>query len=305
MYLKPTSFSRASTVKDGNCNLLDVMCEKISKAIAITVLCMSVISPGTNRAVAQGMQMTEELVISSAVPKKDVKPETLRDYFTTDFGPAWGKNNKQSEFHFFSADRGNQKGNVLLVFNIKGNGEPNIGVANLLSARSNGALKQPATFLDSIGSFSRYRIIGGTRAASLPVAGILGIHYIKVKPERAVAFEKFIREKVHPAVSSLLPDMQLLYYKEIDNGGKAGTEGTGNYITIFTLQSPNARDRYWPEGKPETAVLKDAFKPLGDLAKELASYFVEGTYLLPESGGAAAYFESRTWTDFVHSSYLK
>ena len=42
-----------------------------------------------------------------------------------------------------------------------------------------------------------------------------------------------------------------------------------------------------------------------ELAKELGAYLVPGSYLEPESGGAAAYWESKEWTDYVHSSYLK
>jgi len=106
-------------------------------------------------------------------------------------------------------------------------------------------------------------------------------------------------DKLHPAVSQLFPDMQLLYYKAV-----AG-ENKGSYITIFTIDSPAGRDKYWPGGSAETEILKKTFKPLEGLAKELGSYLVEGSYLEPSSGGAAAYWESKVWTDFVDVSYLK
>jgi len=35
------------------------------------------------------------------------------------------------------------------------------------------------------------------------------------------------------------------------------------------------------------------------LGKELGNYLVEGSYLEPSSGGAAAFFESKEWTDFI------
>jgi hypothetical protein len=44
---------------------------------------------------------------------------------------------------------------------------------------------------------------------------------------------------------------------------------------------------------------KAAFKPLNALARELGSNLVLGSYLEPTSGGAAAYYESLVWTDFV------
>ena len=103
-------------------------------------------------------------------------------------------------------------------------------------------------------------------------------------------------EKLHPAVGQLLPDMQLLYYKAV-----AG-ENAGSYITIFAIESVAARDKYWPSGAPETELLKQAFRPLNGLAAELGSYLVEGSYLEPK-GGAAAYFESHEWTDFIHQGF--
>jgi hypothetical protein len=125
----------------------------------------------------------------------------------------------------------------------------------------------------------------------------LGLHHIKVKEDRKQDFEKLVSDKLHPAVSQLFPDMQLLYYKCV-----AG-EKKGTYLTIFTIDSPKARDKYWPAGAPETEILKKNFKPLESLAKELSEYFVPGSYLEPESGGAAAYWESKEWTDYVHTSY--
>jgi hypothetical protein len=141
-------------------------------------------------------------------------------------------------------------------------------------------------------SYTEYQLIGADKVTALPVAGILGMHYIKVKPERRADFEKFVVDKVHPAVSKLFPDMQMLYYK-----ATAG-EGTGSYLTLWTIKSTASRDKYWPAGKPETDLLKTGYAPITPLGKELESYLVDGSYLEPGKG-AAAIFESKDWTDYV------
>jgi len=70
---------------------------------------------------------------------------------------------------------------------------------------------------------------------------VLGIHYIKVRPDRREAFETFVNDTLHPAVGNLRPDLRLLYYKAVRG------PDTGNYITIFAL-TRESRDRYWPGG---------------------------------------------------------
>ena len=117
-------------------------------------------------------------------------------------------------------------------------------------------LKSSADFLSNPNAYTEYSLIGAENFKSLPVAGILGIHYIKVKPERSAEFEKLVIEKLHPAVGQLFPDMQLLYYKAVAGDNK------GEYITIFTIESTAARDKYWPSGAPETEVLKKGFRSL-------------------------------------------
>jgi hypothetical protein len=169
--------------------------------------------------------------------------------------------------HLFKADRGNKKGELLLASD---------GKSTLT--------KKP--------KYTTYQLIGADKIQTNRPIGILGIHYIKVKPERSNEFEKFVVEKLHPAVGELLPDMQLLYYKATKG------ENTGSYVTIFGIESTGARDKYWPAGEPETEILKQAFQPLNDLAAELGTYLVDGSFLEP-GRGAAAYFESKEWTDFI------
>jgi hypothetical protein len=87
--------------------------------------------------------------------------------------------------------------------------------------------------------------------------------------------------------------MQLIYYKAV-----AG-DNSSSYITVFALESTAARHKYWPEGAPETEELKAAFRPYNEVARRLEPYLVEGSYLAADSGGGAAIYESREWTDFV------
>jgi hypothetical protein len=88
--------------------------------------------------------------------------------------------------------------------------------------------------------------------------------------------------------------MHLLYYRGVRG------PGAGGYLTVYAIETLAARERYWPTGAPETEATREAFGPLGPLARALGAYWVEGSYLRPESGGAAAYFESLDWTDYVH-----
>lgn len=197
---------------------------------------------------AQQMKMGETIIVRQPSANEKVK--------------------QQTSMHLFEADRGDRKGELLLV-------------------RSG-----PFRSDENPAQFTQYQLIGANKIKSFRNIGILGIHYLKVKPNRADAFEKFVVDKLHPAVGELLPDMQLLYYKATDGKNKDG------YITVFGIESTGARHKYWPEGAPETRLVKDAFKPLNNLALELATYLVEGSYLEP-SGGGAAYFESKEWTDYI------
>ena len=241
---------------------------------------------------AQGMKMGEVIIVSTSTLKKDVKAETFQAH-VTEIASSWNQGKSGHGMHLFRADRGNRKGEFLPVYVAT-----KLSDRNTLSPGSPFANTRLSDFLTNPGSYTEYHLIGAEKFKSLHTVGILGIHYIKVKPGRSDEFEKFIAEKLHLAVSQLLPDMQLLYYKAV-----AG-ENAGTYITIFAIESVAARDKYWPSGAPETELLKQAFRPLNGLAAELGSYLVEGSFLEPK-GGAAAYFESHEWTDFIHQGFLK
>ena len=238
----------------------------MNKSLTISLYLFTLIA-FTGKVQSQGMKLGEVIVISNSGLKKDVKPQLLLE-----------KKTLGAPLNVFHADRGNRKGEFLIVSEAPGNPF---------------SKKEYSDLLSNPGSYTEYRMVGSDKFQSLPVAGILGIHYLKVKKEKSKEFEKFVTEKLNPKVGYLFPDMQLLYYKAV-----AG-ENTGSYITIFAIASEEARNKYWPAGAPETEILKKAFQPLKDLASELGTYLVEDSYLKPE-GGAAAYFESLVWTDFVY-----
>ena len=242
------------------------------------------------------VKIGEALSLSPLQLRTDVNEKAFQNFVTEDLIPQL-RNTNLSSYHLLKADRGDQKGKYLFVrateklTNLKSSDFT--AVAKRITG--NEGLKKHLT---NAATFSQYHLIGADKIGNLPTSGILGLHFIKVKKERAEDFENLVESKLHPAVSQLFPDMQLFYYKCVDG------ENKGSYLTVFTIDSPDAREKYWPEGKPETEILKRTFKPLETLAKELGNYLEPGSFLEPESGGAAAYWESKEWTDYVHISYL-
>ena len=170
--------------------------------------------------------------------------------------------------YVFLADRGSRKGLHLHVWT--------------------GAPKDPRPRARA--SSSEYRLVSPSTAGPLPDVDVLGIHYIKVLPDRRQAFEKFVASTLHPRVGNLRPDLRLLYYKAV-SGPQAGS-----YITIFAL-TRESRDKYWPGGS-DSDDLRVAFEPVRALTKELLTYLVAGSALTDEKFAAAVY-ESRDWSDFV------
>jgi hypothetical protein len=270
---------------------------RIAKRITTTLsFCIFILSTGQLK--AQNIQVGEVIMVSTSPLKEDVKPEALQ-MFIDDLSPKWNKKNKTSVYAL-PADRGNRKGELLLTcIAEKESDRKALGMGSPFTDKnfsSPGTSVKLSDFLSNPEAYTEYSLIGANQMKSLPLTGMLGIHYIQVKPERAKEFEKLVIEKLHPAVGQLLPDMQLLYYKAVDG------ENKGSYVTIFTIESVGARERFWPTGGAEQEIVRQTFNPLKDLAKELGDYLVEGSYLAPESGGAAAYWESRIWTDFVYQT---
>ena len=170
--------------------------------------------------------------------------------------------------HVFVADRGSRKGQRAAVIS---RDRPTTGAGE--------------------GERFEYTLVGPGSAGPLPAVDVLGMHYVKVKPDRVAAFEIFVRDRLHPAVGNLRPDLRILYYKD--------TATPGSYLALFALTRAS-RDKYWPKGA-DSDELRAAFAPLKPLADQLREYLVEGSYLA-DPKFAAAVFESREWTDFVLQS---
>jgi len=167
----------------------------------------------------------------------------------------------------FMADRGGRKGQYVVVTS---------------SATNSQAAGATSTV---------YNLLSPKTVPTLPQVDVLGMHYLKIRPERSEAFERFVAEKLHPTVGNLRPDLRVLYYKAV-KGADAG-----NYVALFALTKVS-RDKYWPGGS-DSDDLRAAFAPaVKALRPELATYLVEGSYAT-DPKLAAAIYESREWTDYV------
>jgi regulator of RNase E activity RraA len=135
-----------------------------------------------------------------------------------------------------------------------------------------------------------YELVRPKGVGELPEVEVLGLHHAKVRPERLAEFDRFVAEKLHPAVGNLRPDLRLLYYKPVRG------EEPGSYLTVFAL-SKASRDKYWPKGQDSDA-LRAAFDAnVTGLAAELRGFLVEGSYATGNL--AAAVYESTQWADYV------
>jgi hypothetical protein len=135
---------------------------------------------------------------------------------------------------------------------------------------------------------TQYQLLGADGLGPLPAVDVLGVHYIKVRPDRQAEFDRFAAEKLNPAVGNLRPDLRFLYYK-----GVAGPQA-GGYITIIAITKAS-RDKYWPGGA-DSNDLKAAFTPeVQAVATELQPYLVEGTWGV---NMAAQVYEAREWADW-------
>ena len=150
---------------------------------------LAVFCPATH---AQTMKLNDVLVFNHL----DVKAEADPKAFAASAG--W-------EVHLLRKDRGNRPGRYLVV----------VSTSRQTSAAP--TVTSGVPFTES----REYRLVGADRVAPLPEVDVLGIHYLQVRPERRDAFDRFVIEKLHPAVGNLRPDLRLLYYKAV-SGGDAG-----------------------------------------------------------------------------------
>jgi hypothetical protein len=244
------------------------------------------------------MKLTSLLVVDT--PARAGGDAAYRDFVAGEAAAAWNNKIPGIELHVFHADRGGRKGSDLLVWALGSPerraaypGENRRAPFSRAVVEKLGSLSRPHTeYLNESGTYTDYELIGADRIRELPSVEILGVHYIKVRHDRQEQFESFVRDKLHPALIGTIPGMSLLYYK-----GVRGREA-GSYITIFAIESVLRREQFWPTDASEAEAVREAFRPLKSLARELSAYLVEGSYL-DSSTAAAAYFESREWTDFV------
>jgi hypothetical protein len=226
---------------------------------------------------AQTMKLGDVLIfhVPDLKPESDVK--AFEAHVVNVAIPAAKKAAPGAAITLVRKDRGNHRGQYLLV-----------------CAADPVACRKPrpdlAPFVASGGRDIEYRLVAPEKAGVMPIVEVLGIHYIKVRPDRLEAFDRFVAEKLHPTVGNLRPDLRLLYYKPVSG------EEAGNYITVFALTKAS-RDKYWPKGS-DSADVKAAFGPsVTALTSELSSYLVEGSYATGTL--AAAVFESKEWADWV------
>jgi len=217
--------------------------------VVSTLLSISVTLAVHAQSSGDRLQLGEILVLLVSSPSK---PPT---------GPVIG----DSATRLFVADRGSRKGQTAIVM-------------------SGGPMPPDTGGRDGV----EYRLVGPGSAGPLPSVDVLGVHYVKVQPDRVDAFETFVRDRVHPAVGNLRPDLRILYYKDVRTAG--------SYVALFALTRAS-RDKYWPKGA-DSDELRAAFAPLAPLAGQLREYLVEGSYLA-DPKFAAAVFESRDWVDYV------
>jgi hypothetical protein len=265
----------------------------------ILVLLLSLIPGWAINSEAQPVPLGEVIFISNSEIKKDVRPESLKEFFSGKEVASMGRKTPGSFIKLYQADRGEKNGRFLLTLSVinKQMREKSVSPGSPFTDdkfRADGALKSmPSEFLANPESYTEYELIGAGRMGLLLPFELLGIHYLSIRQEKTEDFENFILEELNPRVNRLLPDMGLFYYKAV-----AG-DNLGSYITVFAIRSVEAREKYWPADKPETEELKAAFKPLNELARKLGTYLETDSYLKPDSGGGAAYFESLNWTDYV------
>lgn len=250
---------------------------------------------------AQTIQLGEVLVVHTPAVAPDADRGAFESHVMDSLLPRWDELGEGIESHLFRADRGKDQGSYWMVwsFDTRARREAtrpeNDGSGFSQSVLEQiGSSVQPATeYVSGEGGFTDYELIGADSIRSLPGVELLGVHYIQVREDRQAAFDAFVRDTLHPALVGQIPGMDLLYYKGVRG------EHEGRYLTIFAIESVEAREQYWPTGSSETQALKDAFEPLGDIARRLRTYLVEDSYLKADTGAAAAIFESLEWTDFA------
>ena len=267
--------------------------------LMVVVLAFAVLGLLSESAFAQRMKLGEVLVVNVPDLRPDADATAFEQHVLTRAAPAWRQAAPGMELHLARADRGRRKGQYMLVWTAatrntwKGYASTSGAspFAQRLRAKTGDFLSGLRPFIASDGQFQEYHLVLSETVGELPEVEILGIHYTKVRRDRQEAFDAFVAEKIHPAVANLRPDLRVLYYKAVRGAHE------GDYLAVFALTAAS-RDKYWPGGADSDA-LRAVFSPaIRELAKELSTYLVEGSYAADPKLAAAVY-ESREWTDYV------
>lgn len=267
-----------------------------------TILLLLILSAHVSTVRAQTMQLGEVLLIASPALSSEIDTSAFEARILDTAAPRWREQVPGLDLHLLRADRGDRSGEHLLVWMADQEArrtayvpeDEDTSFSESVLARTSGGDPFASIYLTDENAFTEYVLIGADRLERLPNVDILGIHYIQVRPDRAAAFEQFVRESLHPAVANVTPGMGLLYYK-----GVRGRE-KGSYITVYAIESMARRETLWPTNAPEEEIVKSSFAPLKPIAHELRAYLVDDSYLKEDTGAGAAIFESLEWTDFVH-----
>jgi len=252
-------------------------------------------------AYAQRIQVSDVLIVSAPDLSNIADTSAYLAYVTDEVATAWTEQLPGTELHLLRADRGRQSGALLIVWTAASSVRESFPAPSDDLPFSRDVLRDtgliPANrsdLADAIVGYTEYELVEADVLDELPAVDLLGFHYVQVKPGLEQSFESFVSDTLYEALAGRTPGMDLLYYRGVRG------EGAGSYVLLFAIESPGAREHYWPTGAPETEATKQAFEPLKPVALALSSYLVEGSYLEPRSGAAAAYIESLDWTDYVH-----
>ena len=248
---------------------------------------------------AQTMRLGQVLVFHIPEIRAGADTKAFEAHLTGHVLPAWNKAAPGMTATLVRKDRGARQGQYMIVWTTDtiarhkayASASGDFPFAADLVAKAGDFRPMIAPYVNGPGRYVQYELVApGAAGTPLPAIDVLALHYARVRPDRREAFDRFVREKLHPAVGNLRPDLRLLYYRPV-RGAEAGA-----YVTVFALTQAS-RDKYWPKGA-DSDVLKATFTPaITGLTTELQTYLVEGTYATGNL--AAAVFESKEWADWV------
>jgi hypothetical protein len=269
---------------------------RVALALAAAALLSTLPSPVE----AQSMRLGEVMVFYLPEIRQGADTKALVSHLNGHVLPMWNKATPGIVARLVHKDRGNRTGEYMVVWTTDtlarhkayASASGDFPFAADITAKAGGDFRPTLAPYVTGGKFIEYHLVAPQALKMpLPEVNVLGLHYALVRPDRREAFDKFVADKLHPAVGNLQPDLRLLYYRPVRG------EQPGAYVTNFAL-TEGSRDKYWPKGA-DSDVLRTTFSPaIKALAEELRGYLVEGSY----NGNpklAAAVYEGKEWADWV------